>query len=151
MAYASGTSVPIERTASEIERLLARAGASQFVRGWSEGRAALGFTLDGRQVRIELPLPERSDVTRTGTGRLRSPAQVDVEMDRELRRRWRALLMVIKAKLVSVEDGISTIEREFMADVVLPNGKTLGEWVAPQLDAAYQSGGMPALMPGGNE
>jgi hypothetical protein len=72
-------------------------------------------------------------------------------MDRELRRRWRALLMVIKAKLVSVEDGISTIEREFMADVVLPNGKTLGEWVAPQLDAAYQSGGMPALMPGGNE
>ena len=56
--------------------------------------------------------------------------------------------MVIKAKLVAVEAGISTIEREFLADVVLPDGHTVGQWVAPQLDKIYERGEMPALLPG---
>lgn len=35
-----------------------------------------------------------------------------------------------------------------MADVVLPDGRTLSEWVAPQLARAYESAEMPALLPG---
>jgi hypothetical protein len=46
----------------------------------------------------------------------------------------RALLVaVVKAKLVAVEDNISTLEREFVADLVLPNGQTMHEWARPQL------------------
>lgn len=41
--------------------------------------------------------------------------------------------MVIKAKVVAVEDNISTIEAEFMTHIVLPNGQTVGEWAGPQL------------------
>lgn len=28
--------------------------------------------------------------------------------------------------------GESTMEREFMADLVLPDGRTVGEWAVPQ-------------------
>ena len=53
----------------------------------------------------------------------------------------------VKAKLEAVESGISTIEREFFYDIVLPNGETIGEWMAPQLETAYQSGTMPPMLP----
>ena len=43
------------------------------------------------------------------------------------------MVAVIKAKLVAVKDSISTLEREFMADLVLPNGQTMHEWARPQL------------------
>ena len=52
-----------------------------------------------------------------------------------------------KAKLEAVESGISTVEREFFYDVVLPDGKTIGEWMAPQLETAYQTGTMPPMLP----
>lgn len=58
-----------------------------------------------------------------------------------------ALYLIVKAKLEAVETGISTIEREFFYDVVLPDGKTVGEWMAPQLETVYQSGDMPSMLP----
>ncbi len=39
-------------------------------------------------------------------------------------------------------------ESEFLAQLVLPNGSTVGEWARPQVAAAYASGEMPALLPG---
>ena len=32
--------------------------------------------------------------------------------------------------------------------VLLPDGRTVGEWIGPQLGAVYAQGQMPALMPG---
>lgn len=43
--------------------------------------------------------------------------------------------------------GISTIEREFFYDIVLPDGKTVGEFMAPQIETAYKTGEMPPLLP----
>ena len=63
---------------------------------------------------------------------------------------WRALVLIIKAKLECIESGLSTVEEEFLASVVLPNGKTVGSYVAPALAKAYDSGQMPRrLLPGG--
>lgn len=45
--------------------------------------------------------------------------------------------MIIKAKLEAVESGISTIEREFLYEIVLPDGSTVGDWVIPQVECAY--------------
>jgi hypothetical protein len=40
-------------------------------------------------------------------------------------------------------------EEEFLACIVLPNGKgTVGDWLMPQIDKAYESGKMPAPLPG---
>ena len=55
----------------------------------------------------------------------------------------RALLLVIKAKLEAVTAGISTIETEFLANIVLPDNTTAGEWMLPQIDRAYCTGEMP--------
>ena len=57
------------------------------------------------------------------------------------------MFLIVKVKLEAVESGISTIEREFFYDVVLPNGTTLGEFMAPQIETVYQTGEMPPLLP----
>lgn len=47
-----------------------------------------------------------------------------------------------------VGDGLSTVEREFLADVMTPNGQTVGDILAPELEVIGRSGKVPALMPG---
>jgi hypothetical protein len=42
------------------------------------------------------------------------------------RTRWRAVVLLLKAKLELIQIGISTIEHEFMADMLLPNGDKVG-------------------------
>lgn len=57
----------------------------------------------------------------------------------------RCLLLAIRAKLEAVETGISTIESEFMAFVVMPNGQTIGERLTPMLTEARATGTMQLL------
>lgn len=59
------------------------------------------------------------------------------------------LALVIKAKLEAVAAGITSFEDEFLAHIMLPSGGTVGEWARPQLEVAYSTGAMPALLPGG--
>lgn len=134
--YAQNTSVSSERSRTEIERILRRFAADQFAYGWAGGREVIGFRLSGRSVRITLPMPDPGDpaILTTPSGRQRSQTGIDDEYAKEVRRRWRSLVLVIKAKLTAVADGISTIEHEFLADVVLDDGQTIGEWAGPQLE-----------------
>jgi len=55
--------------------------------------------------------------------------------------------LVIKAKLEAVEARITVFEDEFLAHIVLANGETAGEYMIPQIEAAYQSGRTPPLLP----
>ena len=64
----------------------------------------------------------------------------------EVRRRWRALALSIKAKLETVESGIAEFETEFMPYMVLPNGKTVAENILPEIERAYSTGKMPKLL-----
>jgi hypothetical protein len=146
--YAAGTSVPIDRTRTEIERLLVRYGATAFQYGWEDDRSAISFKLADRYVRILLPMPDLADFRQSETGRRRTESAAQAAYDQAVRARWRALLLIIKAKLEAIAGGISTLEREFLADVVMPDSQTVGQWLAPQLEAAYQSGRMPPLLPG---
>lgn len=123
-----------------------RHGADQFARSWSASAVVVAFRIGGRYVKMALPVPDRADYRLTPTNIRRTDAQRDAAYDKEIRRRWRCLLAVVKAKLVAVEDGISTLEREFMADVLLPDGTTLGEWVQPQIERAYSTGRMTDML-----
>jgi hypothetical protein len=78
---------------------------------------------------------------------LRSPDAQRKAYEQAERQRWRALALVIKAKLEAVESGITEFEREFMAHIVLPGGGTVGDWMLPQIEQAYSSGQMPAMLP----
>lgn len=62
------------------------------------------------------------------------------------RQRWRALSLAIKAKLEAVASGITSFEEEFLAHVVMPNGKTLGSTIIPQIADAYANKKMPPLL-----
>ncbi len=151
MPYAEKTEVPADRSRGEIERTLERYGAKSFAYGWDEGRAIVGFQMGGRQIRILVPLPDRNAREFTHTperGFKRTEKQARDAWDQEVRRRWRALGLVIKAKLEAVETGIATFEQEFLAYVVLPSGVTVGEYLAPQIEETYRTGRMPALLPG---
>ena len=61
-------------------------------------------------------------------------------------RRWRALLLLCKAKLELVASGHSNFEREFLADILLPNGETVADAMVPRLELAYRDGTMPLLL-----
>lgn len=146
--YAAQTSVPVEKSRGEIERTLARYGASSFMYGWDQDTAIIGFIVaaDGerRQVRFKLPLPDKNDreFTHHARGR-RTESETERRWEQASRQRWRALNLVVKAKLEAVESGIATFEEEFLAYIMLPDGETVGEWIAPQLDEAYAIGVMP--------
>lgn len=132
--FASRTSVPPTRSRDEIERTLRRYGADQFMYGHDVERAMIGFRLDGRMIRLQIAMPARRDFA--------SPAK----QEQAERQRWRALALVVKAKLEAVDVGISTLEQEFLAGVLLPDGSTVGDWIRPQIEAAYEDGRMPALL-----
>ena len=61
MAYAEKTSISVARTKADIEELIQKAGAGQFVSGFKEDMAVIGFSLSDRQIRFVLPLPNKQD------------------------------------------------------------------------------------------
>lgn len=153
--YAAKTTVPVERSRNEIENILARYGAVQFMYGWESSGALIAFVVEPspgqrRQVRFHLPLPSRDERRFTHHSRgYRTPESAEREWEQACRQRWRALALVVKAKLEAVESGISSFEDEFLAYIMLPDGNTVGGWIGPQLDAAYDPdrGVMPVGLP----
>jgi len=150
--FANKTDVSPEKSRGEIERLVTKYGATKFVSGWEQAGAAVLFEMKGRRIRFSLPMPTPDDrvFKRDGAGRSRNAAQQRAAYEQAIRSSWRALVLVIKAKLEAVESGITTFETEFLAHIVLPGGGTVGEWAVPQIAAAYENGvSLPPLLPGG--
>lgn len=152
--YAENTSVPADRSRAEIDRVLSRYGASGFGYSWerrevainpvpvygpkTEQRdfAAIVFQFKARRVRLDVPMPTAREAGTTERA------------ERASRQRWRALLLVIKAKLEAVESGISTLEQEFLANIVTDSGRTIGEIVVPRFSEAVAAG---RLLPAAGE
>jgi hypothetical protein len=149
--YAADTSVSTDKSLAEIRRTLQRWKADQFVYAESNDRAVVGFALQGRRVQMAIPLPDRDSREFTHTperGRPRTPAQREASYEQAIRQRWRALNLVIKAKLEAVEAGISTFETEFLGHILLPGGQTVAEAVRDDIAHAYDTNQVPALLPG---
>lgn len=150
MAYAEKTTVSVTKTKADIEDLIIRYGADQFISGFKENLAVIGFTMANRQIKFLLPLPDKTDKIfwyTAGRGQKRSDDAAYAAWEQACRSKWRALYLIIKAKLEAVESGISTVEREFLYEIVLPDGRTAGEWMLPQINEAYLTGEMPPLLP----
>lgn len=149
--YASNTDVSSSKSRQEIESTLERYGCTAFMYGWEGTNAIICFQASGRRIKFELPLPARDapEFTCTQARKTRrSPEQAKAAWEQATRQRWRALALVIKAKLEAVESGISVFDEEFMANIMLPDGRTVGQFMLPQIEASYSKGGMPKLLPG---
>ena len=108
--------------------------------------------MQARQVRFVLPLTGRSSrrFTQTTTGRDRSKAAQLTEYEQAVKQRWRALALVVKAKLEAVETGIVTFDQEFGMHMVLPNGSVVADVVMPGVNKAYLTGTMHTLVAPGS-
>lgn len=97
MRYARQTLVSTEQSKGEIERMLIRYGAGQFVSGWQGNKAAIGFEANGRKIRFELPLPDKNDkslyLTPTGREMNLDEARAYKIWEQACRQRWRALAL----------------------------------------------------------
>lgn len=142
--YAENTQVPQDRSRAEIERILARYGADQFMYGWEGDRAVLAFRAHGRQIKFELEMPGLAEFALSPAGRQRNESQQHKEWEQAKRQRWRAAALWIKATLEAVESGFVTFEDAFLAHTLLPDGQTAGQFLQPQVAIAYETGKMPA-------
>jgi hypothetical protein len=112
--YAKETEVPVARSRAEIDATLTRYGASAIGSLIQSNRAAVIFEMHGRRVRLDLPLPDKTSQEFTHfrpgnskTLKLRDSASLERHWDQACRQRWRALALVVKAKLEAVESGIT--------------------------------------------
>jgi hypothetical protein len=162
--FAETTEVPSEKTRGELERLLVQHGAHQIAVAvdHEQRRAVVVFGLAGRRIKLQVStapkrLPrvgkrdwEQKDLCPrgwNGWGSARQKAWIESELQQFERSAWRRLLLVVKAKLELVRDAESSIEREFLADIMLPSGETVHEALGPQLADSYRTGAMPPLLP----
>jgi hypothetical protein len=132
--YAEKTKVAPHQTRMQIEQLLGKHKAAQygtFVDN-AANRARVQFVLCDRIVRFTIELPAEKNF------------RVRRNYEQAERQRWRALLLVIKAKLEAVDNKIASFEEEFLAHIVMPNDQTVGDLVKPQIAEAYASGRLPA-------
>lgn len=145
MAYAENTEVPFERSIAEIIGVVRKAGADQI--GQIEDRKGfvLQFTLSDRMVRFRVTFPTRAEVEE-----MKGPRQDASRVEQQWRRqRARALLLVIKAKIESVDSGVETFEEAFLPNVVLADGSTVYERVAEPIAVEYRTGSPSPLLLGG--
>jgi hypothetical protein len=143
MSYASQTKVPIERSREEIERVLHNYGADEFFYGSSAKGKGIGFRYKGRIIKIGIPIPPRTDYSASQFG--------EYKWQQEERRRWRVLLIALKAKLELIDAELTTFEDEFLAQTALPDGSSVGDWARTQINDMIEAGKMPKMLPGFNE
>jgi hypothetical protein len=139
--YAASTSVPVSKSRAEIEGLLERHKAIQYGTAvdYETRMARVQFRLHDRVIRFVIGLPDPKKF------------RYSTQFEQAERQRWRALLLVIKAKLESVENSIETFEQAFLANVVLPNDRTVAEMMQPVIAAAYTDGRMPKFLTAGDD
>jgi hypothetical protein len=134
--YAQGTDASVEKSRAELETLLGRHGAGRRAIASDDDKAVAHvlFVIHDRQYRLDLPMPKRNEHRRQGA------------WEQACRERWRAIVLMVKAKLELARIGVSSIEREFLADMVLADGTTMHLAVAESIRTALAEGRAPTLM-----
>lgn len=137
--YAENTAVPVERSRAEMSYILTKHGVER--QGWMTGPEGdqLGFVLRGRSYRLTIEKPTMAWAEANAGPR----TPYEDAIAREWRRRWRANVMLLKAKLEFADDDTTTVERELMPYLLTKGGKTVGELV--ESGAAEAAVGVPLL------
>lgn len=125
--FAENTAVSVDSSRNEIEKTVRRYGADSFVAGWEGDRAMVRFRCEGRFIRFLMVAPDGNAT--------------------EQRRLWRALNLLVKAKLEAVASKIVTFEEEFFANIVMPGGSTVYEEARENVRVAYEQGKIDKLLP----
>lgn len=142
--FAAGTKVDVARTMHELRTLLVRYGADEFGSAMMGGAEAVMWTRNGITYRVAVPLvvseSEVPDSVRKAM--IKQGIKAD-PVEHENNRRMRALLNVVKAQLIAIDDGITTFEETFVGAAVTDNGQTVAERMSPEIKRAALEGRVP--------
>lgn len=131
--YAEGTKVSVDTSRGELTGILAKHGVLRM--GWMgapEGDELM-FELGGGQFRLRMARPTLAEIRRDYPNAYDEQAKLEGEW----RRRWRANVLLLKAKLEFITSGDTTLERELLPYRVLKDGRTI--------EQALADGGLPLL------
>jgi hypothetical protein len=134
--YAEGTKVSVDSSRGEITGILAKHGVKRM--GWMGDEIAdeLMFELGGGSYRFRIVKPTITEIRRLYPNAYDEQAKLDGEW----RRRWRANVLLLKAKLEFIASGDTTLDRELLPYRVLKGGQTIEELIV--------AGGLPMLTAG---
>jgi len=145
--YAAGTTVTAEKSLAEISELLSKHGVEERVAYQGKVALAVGFAHAGLQYRVEIAIPPLSDFATDSKGfRVDAAKQLALQAQ-ETRRLLRSLVLVVKAKLTGVADGVTTFEKEFLTHIVTEGGQTFGDYALPRIRQAAIAGKIPSALP----
>lgn len=146
--YAETTEVPVERSKRAIEEMLRQRGVEGYHTGWDQARDIIEFMWKSRQIRFILKRQTLKDFAYNSKGTSRGEHQQQQAYAQADRQRWRALYLVIRAKIEAVEADLAIFEEEFLAFIVVPGrNQTIGEILVPRI----QDGTFGKLMLKGNK
>lgn len=148
-AFASDTSVPVERTQQEIIALLREweCGSIQWAEDFEKHIVVLEFTWRAPskaiyRMHFEMHLPSKDP-------RTDRPLNED-KRKQGARSMHRLLLLKLKADLNAVRAGLAKAEEIFLPWMVDTNGKTIAEFLIPQLEQKFKALPPKAGGPGPN-
>lgn len=139
--FAEGTTVSVETSRGEISGILSKHGVMSQMWGSEPHGDVLQFSLNGRSFRFTMKRPTAEEIRERDSRDYVYPHNVDWEAKAfaEWRRRWRATVLLLKAKLEFIDGGDSSLEREFMPYMLTASGRTIGELIeageVPMLEA----------------
>lgn len=148
--YGASTDLSSSRSRDEIEKAVMRYGATGFGYAVNGQRGIVQFQMHDRQIKFSVPLPNRHsrEFTHTESRQMERTAKAaEAAYEQAVRQTWRALALVVKAKLEAVEAAIVTFEQEFGMHIVLPDGRTVAEYATPFIEASYALGAVATMEP----
>ena len=167
LRFAEGTAVSVAKSQAEVHSMLQKAGAHPVAFSFSDDHVTVAFTLTTKipekrngsnvvtqvaevrrtNVMMRLELPDRALFAKKKVRGWLEPCSAEEQAKRweqACRERWRALALVLKAKLVSVETKVETVEEAFLAHLVVNDEgrmRRFGEVVIAQMVAHQNNGG----------
>ena len=115
MRYAAQTTVTVGESRAELRSLLERHGACAIRIGNNRfGGEVVLFMLHGREIRFKATPPAG---------------------EQERRAFMRALVLMFRAKLTAIDNGLTTFDAEFLAHIGTSDGSTLGDRIPLLLGA----------------
>lgn len=144
--FAKDTSVTVAKSKAELESTLEKYGADKIMIYQEKGNFIVAFEHKSRMVQLRIYAPSIEDMSLDSIGRKMGKERVEKIVEKECRQRWRVLVGSVKMKLEMIHLEYSSVDREFMADLMLRDGSTFGQTAIPEILSHYETGKMPSLL-----
>ncbi len=150
-SYTTGARVPADRSITEIQTLVRTHGATAWRYEERDDQnpalMRISFVLEGLPLRFTVTAPTRDEVVISPSGHFRTEAQITAALEQELRRRWRAVLLLITAKFAAIQAGVVDLQVEMLPYIVLDNMQTMAAFILPQVSSRQSRRDLPVSPP----